>query len=401
MDRQQQLEELLTRYMEESITTAERAELRSLLQELPPEEISPVMLRSLFDYQLADSYDFAATDASIKAYVTNHIRQEQSAPRAPGLYRLLVRRWRVAASILLLAGATGAGAYYWSSINKVHLQNNDPVQAAAPKDIRPGKKGAILILDNGAHLLLDSIGDGRVTVQKGATLIKKGGELAYTTGSSDPGPVAYNTITTPKGRQFNVRLPDGTLVWLNSGSSIRYPTAFTGNERLVQLSGEAYFEVAGNKQLPFRVKIGEQTEVDVLGTHFNINAYLNEPSINTTLTEGSVLLKNNRDHVLLRPGQQAQIPPSQKIIVKKEADIEKALAWKNGLFNFRYAHLEEVMRQLERWYDIEVVYEKGIPDLTFYGTMSMDLSLAETLSNLEKTGVHFRWQQERKLIVMP
>jgi ferric-dicitrate binding protein FerR (iron transport regulator) len=292
------------------------------------------------------------------------------------------------------------------------------------KDLPPGKNGAILTLADGSKVVLDSLGNGVVATQNGSKILLNNGQLAYSTsnnghpasGAADsPAVITYNTMTTPKGRQFQLLLPDGTKIWLNAASSVRYPTRFTDMERKVQVTGEAYFEVAQNAKAPFVVTVDEQTEIQVLGTHFNINSYADETSINTTLLEGSVRVIHAGEKALLRLGQQAQVPvdkaaqtggqPSETardhIKVLSNVNIDKVVAWKNGVFDFQDASLEEVMRQLERWYDIEVVYEKNIPKLEFFGRMGRDLTLSNVLRGLELSKVHFRMEGERRLVILP
>jgi transmembrane sensor len=270
------------------------------------------------------------------------------------------------------------------------------------EEILPGKEGAVLTLEDGSKLVLDSMGNGIVTTQNGTTIELRNGQLVYNSSKKITNDeVGYNTMSTPKGRQFQLVLPDGSQVWLNAASSIRYPTVFTGKERKVEITGEAYFEVAHNRSSPFKVKINENTEIEVLGTHFNINSYSNEESINTTLLEGSVKVNDRSGSIVLRPGQQAKVSGNEKTKILSEVDVEKVMAWKNGVFNFEDATLQEVMRQLERWYDIEVVYEKNIPKLEFFGKMGKDLSLASVLNGLEKSKVHFRMEEGRRLVVLP
>jgi ferric-dicitrate binding protein FerR (iron transport regulator) len=242
-------------------------------------------------------------------------------------------------------------------------------------------------------------------------------------------------VHTPKGRQFSLLLPDGTQVWLNAASSIRYPTTFTEGQRRVEVSGEVYFEIARNTKMPFRASVNNKAEVEVLGTHFNVNAYENEEYINTTLLEGSIKVQaggaaqpGNNDSsqvaspdrpdphpaqpssVILKPGQQALMQvgettqPAMKAqpgITVVDADIDQVMAWKNGAFNFNGASLEEVMRQLERWYDIEVIYEKGVPDIRIGGELSRDVSLAGLLKGLKESKVRFRIEEGHRLVVLP
>lgn len=306
-----------------------------------------------------------------------------------------LRNWGwAAAAMVVLVGAV------WLFSQQ---QGKDTPQAATtPAEIQPGKEGAVLTLADGSKVVLDSLGNGVISTQNGTRVVLKDGLVAYEPQQKE-GAVAYNSIATPKGRQFSILLPDGSRAWLNAESSLRYPTAFSGNERRVQVSGEVYFEVAHNADMPFRVSIGAGTEVEVLGTSFNVNAYTNEKAIYTTLLEGKVKMKSaGKGELLLRPGQQARLPVSNAngIALETEVDTDKVMAWKNGLFNFDGAGIEEVMRQLERWYDIEVVYEKGIPDIIFGGKLRKDVSLSGVLKSLEESEVHFR-MEGRRLIVLP
>ncbi len=195
-------------------------------------------------------------------------------------------------------------------------------------------------------------------------------------------------------------LNDGSKVWLNAGSSITYPVAFVGDERKVTITGEAYFEVAKNAGMPFRVKINESTEIEVLGTHFNVNAYADEASINTTLVEGSVRVTANKKVQLLSPGQQAQVN-ANAINLIKDADVAQVLAWKDGLFSFKDADLPTVMRQLARWYDVEVQYEGAIPEKEFNGKIGKTLTLNQVLRVLTKTHVNYRIENGNKITIIP
>lgn len=325
-------------------------------------------------------------------------------------YRVhFMRRWGwAAAAILLLAGAT-----YFLTTNK---KNSEPAAiAATTTDIAPGKNGAVLTLADGSQIVLDSLENGTVATQNGVQVVLQNGQLAYDPTGSGAGERIYNTMTTPKSRQFQLTLPDGTKVWLNAASSLRYPTTFSAATRRVEVTGEAYFEVAKNKAKPFIVKINNKAEIEVLGTHFNVNAYTNESTIRTTLLEGRVRViagdltaPHNAGtagatvSALLKPGQQASIPNTISAITEipiSPAQTDQVVAWKNGVFNFEDAGFEEVMRQLERWYDIEVVYEKGIPDIQFGGKLSRNVGLKDLLEILKRTEVHFKLEGERRLVV--
>lgn len=275
-------------------------------------------------------------------------------------------------------------------------------------DIEPGDDKAILTLGDGTRIILDDAQTGVLANQGGNSILKAAeGELIYTfsTEINEQHPqgnfesVFYNTIETPKGGKFQVRLPDGSKVWLNAASSLRFPTRFEGSKRQVELQGEAYFEVAHDESKIFEVNARNQT-VQVLGTHFNINAYEDEPSVNTTLLEGSVRISDLRTNIsqMLKPGEQSKLTERIEIInVKNTAE---AVAWKEGYFQFHEADIKTVMRQIERWYDVSVIYEGDVPTHRFGGEIERSLSLIQVLKVLEKTKVHFRLEG-REVIVMP
>lgn len=316
-----------------------------------------------------------------------------------------IRRWGwAAASVLLLMAATA----YWLTNNKKNIQSPDvPVKIV---DIAPGRDGAILTLADNRQVVLDSLENGMIANQNGAQVILKDGQVTYKNAVGKTAELVYNTMSTPKGRQFKLILPDGSKVWLNAASSITYPVVFTGQERAVSITGEAYFEVAKDKTKPFHVRFtragGQPYEVTVLGTHFNIKAYNNEPVASATLLEGKVKVMNlqsaaNESSLVLKPGEQAVAASNASLTIDRSPDIDKVMAWKNGLFNFEGATLEEIMKQLERWYDIEVVYENGVPgNLKLGGEMTRGVTLNGLLTGLQQLGLHFR-MDGRKLIILP
>lgn len=299
--------------------------------------------------------------------------------------------WRVAAAVALLMAA---GAWYLTHINN---KGRTPAKQLAASPIEPGKDGAVLTLADGSTVVLDSMGNGQVSAQAGARVMLKDGQLAYEPTGRATGAVAWNTISTPRARQFRLTLPDGTQVWLNAATVLHYPTAFTGNERKVELTGEAYFEVVQNANQPFRVMIGDTAAVEVLGTSFNINAYTDEPVVRTTLLEGSVRMKKKQEAVLLQPGQQAVM--QHNIAVGKNVDVAGVVAWKSGKFNFEGVSLEEFMRQLARWYDIEVEYKGNTPKMVIRGKPGRDLQLQDLLDALADFGIRYKLEG-RKLIII-
>ena len=303
-----------------------------------------------------------------------------------------VFKYIAAASILICMGVF---AYLF-------VENHSTRRQMAKMDFVPGGNKAVLTLSDGSTIVLNGAKNGTLTNQDGIAVNKtQEGEIAYDatkSGQAQNGKLAYNTIATPKGGQYQVILADGTKVWLNAASSIVFPTQFKGSERHVEICGEVYFEVAKNKTKPFFVKAGKQT-VEVLGTHFNINSYTDEPDIKTTLLEGSVKIQqlNSSYSALLKPGQQAVNRSSGPILVKP-ADLEQAVAWKYGLFQINDASIETIMRQASRWYDVEVEYQGKIPQRKFSGKIKRNVKASEFLQMLTYFNVRFS-MEGRKIIV--
>ena len=321
-----------------------------------------------------------------------------------GMSRRSVRWLRYAAAVLLI---TGAGLYLY---RQTHTRKTAPasVQAVVPNDVAPGKNKAILVLGDGTQISLDSAGNGALASQ-GRTKIMKtaGGRIVYLPDAAGSVAVLMNTMYVPKGGQYQLTLPDGTRVWLNAASSITYPTAFNGSGRSVTISGEAYFEVAKKANSPFHVRIGDRAKIQVLGTSFNVNAYEEETDIRATLLDGKIKVEQQQRSVVLTPGQQARLrtgplatASGPAITVIGHADIDKVMAWKNGYFNFEDMRFAEAMRQLARWYDIDVVYDNGIPEIPLGGETSRDLKLSDLLKGLAGAGVKYRLEQGRRLIIL-
>lgn len=298
------------------------------------------------------------------------------------LRRVMWMRWTVAAAAIIVVLATAS--FFLNS-------NSNPTSSAArvetqkerfKNDVMPGQVGAVLTLSNGKTIVLDTANNGSLAEENGTEIVKKDGQVTYAN-QSGRSEALYNTMTTPRGRQFKLVLADGSNVWLNAESSITFPTAFTGKERKVSITGEAYFEIAHNKQMPFIVEKGEM-RVQVLGTHFNINSYEDENSINVTLLEGSLKVAKGNNSSLIKPGQQAQLK-NQEIKLINNADMNSVMAWKNGFFDFEGKDIGVLMRQLSRWYDIEVVNDTKIDDL-FFATIPRNTNLSDVLKALELTG---------------
>jgi transmembrane sensor len=387
---------LIDRYIEGNATEAERRWVETYCHHLDQEEyvrLSPEQEEAL-GRLLAENIWRRISEVEADPETTI-APPEESGYRRRWLFAD-PRRWvpAAAAAVLLLIG----GDYLIHRWKATVAPETTSVKQ--PQDIPPGGDKAMLTLGDGRVITLDSIRNGTVATQGNARVLKvQDGELAYhAAGTAEA--VSYNTISTPRGGQYEVVLPDGSKVWLDAASSLRFPTSFNGRQREVELTGQAYFEIAADKAQPFHVKAGG-TDVEVLGTHFNINAYGDEGTIRTTLLQGAVKVSVGKESRLLEPGEQASSGHGQESIsVNKEADADAAIAWKNGLFQFHDADLKSVMRQLIRWYDVDVVYEGSIPPQQFEGKIQRDLTLLQTLRILEKSQVHFRIEG-RKIIVQP
>lgn len=306
----------------------------------------------------------------------------------------------VAASLLILVGA-----FVWWNIHEKRSRIAETTVAQTIRNSQPASQGAVLKLADGKEIVLDDAVDGAVANQGNTRITKQGGLLSYA-GNNAADSVLYNTLSTPKGKIYQLLLPDSSKAWLNAASSIRFPTAFNGPKRSVEVTGEVYFEVKKDAEMPFHVTVSQRATIDVLGTSFNINAYANEKILRTTLLTGSVRIQipeqeGHGNGVVLKPGQQAQIKQVhvvQSITVVHNANIKNVMGWKDGYFNLDDLTLEELMREVERWYDVEVVFEKGIPVKTFFGKVSRNLSLLDFMDGLKDWGVRFKLEG-RKLTI--
>lgn len=317
-----------------------------------------------------------------------------SAPPVHRIHFFKTSWFRYAAAIILVAGVA---AYLWTT-----SKTADQTLATRPKpvqtDIAPGGERAILTLADGRTIVLDNAANGHLADQAGAGIVKlANGQIAYNLQGPAGKELLWNTMSTPRGGQYRLTLPDGTNVWLNAASSITYPVVFTGAERKVKITGEVYFEVVKNKEKAFVVDVDGGSGIQVLGTSFNVNSYTGEESVKTTLLEGSIRVKANNKTSLLKPGQQAKI--TEDISVSEAVDLDRVMAWKNGIFNFDDAGLKEVIPQLERWYDIQVRYEGRVPDVQFSGRMNRGVKLSTILNWFSDLGIKTRLE-DKTLIVM-
>lgn len=297
--------------------------------------------------------------------------------------------WRIAATVALLV-ATGITFFY--ALRKPAGPLTAPPLMA---DVMPGTNKAVLTLADGSVVTLDSA--GRKVIQQGATVVKQqNGQLQYAAAGSNA-PIGYNTLKVPRGGQFTIVLPDGTQAWLNSASSLRYPTAFTSNNRTVELEGQGYFEVKQNAKQPFIVKVNT-IEVQVLGTAFDIMAYADEATVNTTLLNGMVKVKQGKTEKYLHPGDQAAVDNSTGKISVYPVDVAGVTAWKTGFFEFDNANINVIMRQLARWYDIEID-TKNADNRLFGGRINRSLPLSEMLKLLETSGAKFNLEGRRLTVI--
>jgi len=327
--------------------------------------------------------------------------------------RVIIRRLAVAASFIIVVSLA---AYFILKERRHPSAETTQHEITVAHDVAPGKYKAKLQLGDGSIVTLDS-GTNQIIGQQGSIAVKNNnGQLVYakSAATGGRGEILYNTLTTAKGETYATVLSDGSKVWLNSQSSVRYPVAFDGDEREVQITGEAYFEVTQSKnnegkKRKFLVDISSKDgvrggQVEVLGTHFNINSYSDEDAIKTTLLEGSVKVHaaGNTSEIMIKPNEQAQIDRANNLkkLTGTDVDVDAEVAWRLGLFQFDNADLKTVMRQLERWYDVEVVYEGNIPKREFIGAIPRTMNLSEVLKLLEKQKVHFRIEG-RKIIVSP
>lgn len=351
-------------------------------------------------YDPADFHKWVEEESSAKELADKLYANFRSRALPSKNRRSLRGVWQAAAAILVLAGMS---LLFRTSFVPAEKQKDTGLSAAA---IPPGKNKAVLTLADGSQIMLDDASAGKLASQQGTNVIKSAnGQLIYDfsidkSAAQQEDHMAFNTLYTPKGGQYQVVLPDSTRVWLNSDSKLNFPVAFRGKERKVMLTGEAYFEVHPMKSNPFIIVTGNQA-IEVLGTHFNINGYEDEQAISTTLLEGSVRVSNllTKDAQVLVPGQQSTLSRNTGNIDVRKVNTEQVVAWKNGYFLFDNEDLSSILRTVSRWYDVEIEFQYTGRNEKFGGTFSRSSDLRDILNNLQEIGhVHFKIDN-RKIIV--
>jgi ferric-dicitrate binding protein FerR (iron transport regulator) len=371
---------LFERYLNGTSTNAENIELSTYI--LTPEHAETI--ERLKEEYWGKTEGEIMSDDEVEKHLSKILQPSQTKFRFISLKKVAV-----AASVIFSLGLSAYFAFF-----KNEKKKGEIVNVPALKDVEaPKGTKAMITLADGRQVSIDSL----TTITQGNVQVTKttDGKVVYSGKTSE---VVYNTLTNPRGsRVIDITLADGSHVWLNAGSSITYPVAFTSNERKVSMTGEAYFEVSHNSSMPFVVSKAD-VQVQVLGTHFNVNAYDDESDIKVTLLEGSVkVLKGNSSNVI-KPGQQARIASDINII--NVVDLEQVMAWKNGNFKFSHTDLKVIMREIGRWYDVEVIYEGNIPVQLYNVGVPRTANVSEVLKGLEYTGAHFS-VEGKKIIVRP
>ncbi|MBX2922835.1 MAG: DUF4974 domain-containing protein [Chitinophagaceae bacterium] len=386
--------ELMLRYLDNRCT---REEAEEILDYIGKDDSNRLLLEQLqVSYKASLQEDGLPEATGWSDRVRAELLKKAGAGTSVPFYKK--RTFHAAAAVILLL--LSASIFFYVSSGR---QAAPPDTASERKNdtIVPGGDRATLTLADGSVIDLNETGNGDVALQGNVKVIKAGGKINYTASDAGSSAVVYNTITTPRGGQYAVVLADGSKIWLNAASSLRFPTSFNGADRRVELTGEGYFEIArskspGGKKQPFYVTInaasGNGGIVEVLGTHFNIMAYDEEGEINTTLLEGAVKLNMQGQNVQLRPGQQAHVTKAgQQVEVLADVDIESVTAWKNGEFRFDNTDVKAIMRQIGRWYDISITYDKNVPEIGLSGKIKRENNIEQLLEILEATHkVRFR-----------
>jgi ferric-dicitrate binding protein FerR (iron transport regulator) len=400
------LEYLYKAFLNNTASSVETWELFRLIEDLDNDHPIREMIMKEYGKKIPDK---PADPVNWDNALQKIFRNEPETALAPVLaHRSSGKRWLYAAAVavVIIVGATG---YFFNREEEQKHTLSENIETNYKNDLTPGKSGAMLTLADGRQISLDSIKGGVLAMQGDARLVSTGGVLNYEKMHASNGEVLYNTISTSRGRQFSIVLSDGSRVWLNAASSIRYPVYFNDRDRKVKITGEVYFEIAShyrkdNTKVPFVVQFpthsGENAEVHVTGTHFNINTYGDNSEEKTTLLEGGITLVTSGQHIVLKPGQQGRIANDGRVELVSSPDIDAVMAWKNGYFSFDNTNIVTLMSEIGRWYDVDIEYAGAVPDRKFGGEISRNSNASQVLRIMEESDVHFRIEG-KKIIVLP
>ena len=390
IDKSIRLAFLIHKDLRQDLNTDERIELEQLRKEDPERDM---LFRTLTDSKVLEQGISEIEQVDVEKGWERF--QEAMADAMPAQPRRISRAyWGWAAAVICVVASSVVLWQQLSGDAASSIRTNAEVSTNV--SITPGTDRAYLTLGDGTEILLDSTGDGMLARQGSSAVVKEGRGISYQ-GSGMSGETVFNTIRTPRGGQYRLELSDGSSVWLNAASSLRFPASFTGNQRNVQLNGEAYFEVKQDATRPFTVEIGD-LRVAVTGTRFNVNAYPDENGILTTLAEGAVKVESKGVAVALKAGQEIMRGSDGKLQSVRTADLKTALAWKEGLFVFNGSDVPAIMRQIGRWYDVDVVYSGSVRTETFTGMVSRKSDISRVLRIMEAGGIQFRIEKNRIMV---
>lgn len=375
MDR---LDELFRKFYLKTASDAERRELAALIDAAGEQQLIQLMDAAAgWSVPGGMQLDERKTDE-----IADYIIGYRKAVEIPKPRIRFLRKWGWAAAVILLLGIAGVAVKITSK--------QPPLAKNEQQDVLPGTERATLTLADGSTIQLDSAANGTLARQGNTAVVKlANGQLTYQYSGTTADATATNTITTPRGGQYRLTLPDGTKVWINAATKVTYPVAFTGKDRRIKVTGEVYMEVAPDVSKPFLVEVGDQLQVQVLGTSFNINSYTDEPAIKTTLVDGSIRVVYAQEKRMLKPGEQA-VAASSTINIRSGIDMSQVLAWKNGYFSFDNISLKEMARQIERWYDIKITFQGNVEDISLKGEMDRGVKLSGVVRFFNSYGLNAR-----------
>ncbi|MEO8762893.1 MAG: FecR domain-containing protein [Ginsengibacter sp.] len=380
---------LFRAYFNETATSDERSELMELLMQGDNDEQVRMLLAE--EWQQFSTRNQVFTDKQGEEMLANILQEGKVGNPDVTIvpYESPFNWLRFAAAAILCFAITAAYLWFDPGKSAILIAQSKIKSSKTSSSIMPGGNRAVLTLSDSSHIFLDSTHQGILATQGNSKIMNlNSATLVYNADNQNNHEIVYNTLSTLNGGRYELILPDGTKVWLNASSSIRFPTVFKGKERKVIVTGETYFEVAKNAAMPFKITVKDM-EIQVFGTHFNVMAYDDESSMNTTLLEGSVTVSKGFLNRKLVPGQESRINKTGSIDIV-EADVDEVMAWKNGWFQFNAYDIERVMRQISRWYNVEIIYEGKIPPGHFSGVVSRSNDISQVLKIMQASGVRFK-----------